>query len=92
MADAQRRAETLAEKDGVIIAVGPADEVMALRGGTTQVIDLAGRTLPPGLADAHGRVFMTGIQALSANPLSAPDGEVNDILALQQVTRGFAAA
>ncbi|MEE4187720.1 MAG: amidohydrolase family protein, partial [Roseobacter sp.] len=92
MKDHAMRAEALAEKDGVIVGVGDADDVLALRGPETELIDLAGRTMIPGFVDAHGHVFMTGIQALSANLLPAPDGEVNDIPALQKVMRDFADA
>ncbi|WP_243721937.1 amidohydrolase family protein [Meridianimarinicoccus aquatilis] len=92
MVDGAMRAEALAEKDGVIIGVGDAKDVMALQGPGTNVIDLAGRTMIPGFVDAHGHVFMIGIQALSANLLPAPDGTVNDIPTLQQVLRDFAAA
>ncbi len=92
MEDAGMRAEAVAESDGVIIAVGPLDEVMEFRGPDTEMIDLAGRTMIPGFVDAHGHVFMVGIQALSANLLPAPDGTVNDIPALQEVMRAYLAA
>ena len=39
--------------DGTIAAVGGNDEVLALKAGGTQMIDLAGRTLMPGLMDSH---------------------------------------
>ena len=45
-------------------------------------LDLAGRTLLPGFIDAHGHVWVTGFQALSANLLPPPDGAVNTIPAL----------
>jgi predicted amidohydrolase YtcJ/putative hemolysin len=92
MNDDAMRAEALAEKDGEIIGVGDADDVTALQGPETEIIDLAGRTMIPGFVDAHGHVFMIGIQALSANMLPAPDGTVNDIPTLQQVLRDFAEA
>lgn len=92
MNDNQMRAQALAEKDGVIIAVGSADDVMVFRGLNTEVLDLAGKTMIPGFVDAHGHVFMIGIQALSANLLPAPDGLVNDIPALQKVMNEFAKA
>jgi hypothetical protein len=90
MADGAIRAEALAVRNGLIARVGDAETVLALRGPRTEVIDLAGRTMVPGFVDAHGHVFMIGIQALSANLLPAPDGPVNDIPALQQVLRSFA--
>ena len=92
MVDDAMRAEALAEKDGLILGVGTADDIMAFKGPETQMIDLAGRTMIPGFVDAHGHVFMIGIQALSANLLPAPDGSVNDIPTLQQVLRDFAEA
>jgi predicted amidohydrolase YtcJ/putative hemolysin len=92
MVDGAMRVEALAEADGIILAAGTLDEVMALRGPETEMIDLGGRTMVPGFVDAHGHVFMVGIQALSANLLPAPDGTVNDIAALQDTMRAFLAA
>ncbi len=92
MNDAAMRAEAVAEKGGRIVAVGPVAEVMKTRGPGTTLIDLGGRALLPGFVDAHGHVTMGGFQALSANMLPAPDGEVNDIAALQRVLREWMAA
>lgn len=83
----QPRAEAVAVKDGRIIAVGTVAEVMALAGEGTEVTDLAGRALIPGLFDAHGHVFGGGVQAVAANLLAAPDGDVIDIASLQQTLR-----
>jgi len=74
MNDAAMRAEAVAEKDGRIIAVGSRADVMKLRGAGTALVDLGGRTLIPGFFDAHGHIFVGGIQALSANLLAPPDG------------------
>jgi hypothetical protein len=90
MNDAAMRAEAVAEKDGRILGVGTEEEVMKLRGRNTQVIDLAGRTILPGFVDAHGHMFLGGMQALSANMLPPPDGEVSDIAKLQQTLRDWA--
>ncbi len=92
MNDAAMRAEAVAEKDGRILAVGAADEVLAHRGPLTQVVDLDGRALLPGFVDAHGHVFMGGLQALSANLLAPPDGAVTDVASLQRTLREWAAA
>jgi len=46
-------AEAVAVNDGVISAVGSTVDLRALQGPKTQVIDLAGRMLMPGLQDAH---------------------------------------
>jgi len=92
MNDAAMRAEAVAEKDGRIIGVGSSDEVMKLQGPDTRMIDLGGRTMVPGFVDAHGHMFLGGMQALSANLLPPPDGEVSDIAKLQQTLRDWAEA
>ena len=92
MNDAAMRAEAVAEKDGKILAVGAEADVMAHKGPGTEFIDLAGRAMLPGFVDAHGHVFMGGLQALSANLLAPPDGEVTDIASLQQTLSDWAAA
>ena len=92
MNDAAVRAEAVAEKDGKIIAVGAADDVMKLRGPNTQVIDLAGQAMIPGLVDAHGHMVFGGLQRMAANMLPPPDGDVTDIPSLQQTLREWMAA
>jgi hypothetical protein len=92
MEDDAMRAEAVAEDDGKIIAVGSATEVMKLKGPKTEVIDLKGRTLLPGFVDAHGHVFVGGLQALSANMLAAPDGDVTDIPSMIQTLKDWQAA
>jgi len=91
MNDDQPRAEAVAISGGRIQAVGSAEEVMQLKGEETRVFDLDERALLPGFVDAHGHVLMIGAQAVSANMLPAPDGEVNDIATLQQVLKAWAA-
>jgi predicted amidohydrolase YtcJ len=74
--DKAPRAEAIAVKDGKILAVGNHDDIMKYEGAKTEVHDLQGRALLPGFVDAHGHAFMIGLQALSANLLSPPDGKV----------------
>ncbi|MFO7775347.1 MAG: amidohydrolase [Candidatus Hydrogenedentota bacterium] len=50
--------EAVAIGDGVILAVGSNDEALALEDGATEVIDLEGKTVLPGLMDSH--VHSTG--------------------------------
>jgi len=56
-----------------ILAVGSNDEILAMSGPETQVIDLEGRTLMPGFVDPHSHIF-------SQWP-GDPEGAQNDILA-----------
>ena len=46
-------AQALAVKDGRIVKVGTTAEIEALKGPQTRVIELAGRTVIPGLIDNH---------------------------------------
>ncbi|MEX0281244.1 MAG: amidohydrolase [Arenibacterium sp.] len=84
MVDATPTAEAVAISDGRILAVGDLSSVEAHRGEDTKVFDLEGRSLLPGFVDSHGHVVMGGLQALSANLLAPPDGEVTDIPSLLQ--------
>ncbi len=90
MRDGAMRAEAVAVRDGIIVAVGTKVEVDRLRGASTRVIDLAGQALLPGFIDAHGHVFTSGVQAASANLLPAPDGEGNSIASIQELLRAYA--
>jgi predicted amidohydrolase YtcJ len=85
--DEAPRAEAVAVRNGLILAVGTASELDRYRGSETRVFDLNGRTLLPGFVDSHGHVIMGGLQALSANLLAPPDGDVTDIPSLQETLR-----
>ncbi len=89
--DAAPRAEAVAVKDGLIVAAGSLVDVMALQKDGTQIFDLEGRAMLPGFVDSHGHAIMGGLQALSANLLSAPDGDVSDISSLQDTLRTWMA-
>ena len=92
MNDKAMRAEAIAVAGGKILAVGQRSAVMKLKGPDTQLVDLKGRTLIPGFVDAHGHIVFGGLQALSANLLAKPDGEVRDIASLQQTLRDWVKA
>ncbi|MDH4108032.1 MAG: amidohydrolase [Gammaproteobacteria bacterium] len=47
------RAEAVAVRDGMIVAVGAAADVLRLGGDSTRLVDLGGATLLPGLFDNH---------------------------------------
>lgn len=46
-------AEAAAIRDGLIIAVGDSDKMEELRDGETEMIDLCGRYVTPGLIDIY---------------------------------------
>ncbi len=92
MSDEAMRAEAVAERGGKIVAVGPEAPVMRLKGPRTEMIDLHGQTMLPGFVDAHGHVTGGGLQALAANLLASPDGNVKDIASLQQALRDWIVA
>jgi predicted amidohydrolase YtcJ len=51
--EAQPWAEAVAIKDGKFVAVGSADDVAAVTGDSTEVVDLAGAFAMPGIGDTH---------------------------------------
>ena len=87
--DANPRAEAVAVKDGKILAVGKKDDVLKTKGDATKLVDLLGRTMLPGFVDAHGHMFMGGLQALSANMLAPPDGGVTDMASLVRTLKDW---
>ncbi len=87
--DALPVAEAMAVRGDRILAVGSLDAVRTAAGRGARMVDLQGRTLLPGFFDPHGHVTMVGLQARYANLLPAPDGEGNDIPALQRVTKAW---
>ncbi len=90
MNDALPSVQAVAVKNGRILAVGSLSDLFVHEGEGTQTFDLNGRALLPGFVDSHGHVVMGGLQALSANLLSPPDGEVTDIASLQAALSNWA--
>lgn len=60
MDDDQFHAEALATAGQMILAVGSNAEVQALAGPDTEVIDLGGKTVIPGLIDSHIHTLIAG--------------------------------
>ena len=71
----------LAIRDGKVIATGSDDEIAALAGPDTQVIDLAGRLATPGLNDAHLHLHMYGIAMAELDLRPAVIGTLEELLA-----------
>ncbi len=58
--DAHPVADAIAVRGGRVLFVGDTRGALALRGAQTRVIDLDGRTVIPGMVDAHGHVSGLG--------------------------------
>src|SRR5918992_4027393 len=55
--------QALAVRDGKIIASGNNQQVLALKGAQTKIIDLKGRTVVPGIIDTHSHLFDYALDA-----------------------------
>jgi predicted amidohydrolase YtcJ len=77
------RAEALAVGGGRIIAVGTRGEIEALATARTRVEELAGATVVPGLADAHGHVLGLGfaLRRVDLRGVASPDELVRRVAA-----------
>ncbi len=70
-----RIVEAIAVRRDRIEAVGSTEEIMALAGDETEVVDLRGRTLLPGFIDAHGHFPGSGMHVISEDLNSPPIGD-----------------
>jgi len=62
-----RIAEAVAIRGEKIIAVGTNEEILALRGGETEVMDLGGKLVLPGFEDDHCHLISYGLSLLSVD-------------------------
>ncbi len=81
--------EAIAAKGDRIVALGGNEEVQAWIGDGTQVIELAGRTVVPGMIDAHTHFAGIGARRLQIDAGAAAKGEILQKVAAQ-VTRSKA--
>lgn len=70
--------EAVAIKDGKILFVGSRAEADKLKGDSTKVVDLQGKTLLPAFLDGHGHFYNVGFASACANLLPPPDGPGKD--------------
>ncbi len=76
-------AEALAIRDGRIVAVGSSEDITGLIGPDTEQLDLAGRTVTPGLLDSHAHFSQGGLLMLTNIDLSYPQVKsVGDVVSL----------
>ncbi len=77
--DTAQYVEALAVKNGKILFAGTSAEAEKIKGDSTVMKDLAGKTLLPGFVDGHAHFAGFGAQAVGANLLASPDGNANSI-------------
>jgi predicted amidohydrolase YtcJ len=79
MDEDQPTVEAVAIRGETIVAAGAADDVMALRGESTRMVELGDHALLPGFIDAHGHMTAVGasLDQLSLHP--PPVGDVTSI-------------
>ena len=82
-------AEAVAIKDGRFLVVGSANDVNAVTGDTTEVIDLGGGFVMPGVVDAHIHPYENYVQQEAGNLLFSDQIDADAIAA---AIREFAAA
>jgi predicted amidohydrolase YtcJ len=90
--DQPTTAEAIVVDDGKIVFVGSKVDAMKQKVDGTVMKDLAGKTLMPGFIDGHAHGQQFGTQAIGANLLAPPDGEVNTIDDLVAKLKTFSAS
>ena len=75
----QPAVEAVAVRGETIVAAGSRDEVMALQGPATRVVDLGDNALLPGFIDSHGHFLGAGRDQSSLGLHPPPVGDVNNI-------------
>ncbi|MEM6986551.1 MAG: amidohydrolase family protein [Pseudomonadota bacterium] len=74
-----RVVEAIAIRDGLIEAVGSNADVKTWQTPRTELVDLDGKTLMPGLIDAHSHFPVSGLFAVTADLRPPPIGGVDTI-------------
>ena len=74
--------EAVAVKDGWILVAGSNAEVMNLAGERTEVVDLGGKTVLPGLIDTHTHPTAAATRLYEINCRSPPVRSIKEILAM----------
>jgi predicted amidohydrolase YtcJ len=76
------RADAIAVRDGRVVGIGRSDQIAAMTGPGTRTVDLAGRTVVPGLIDSHihairaGLTFATEVHWIGARSLEEALGRI----------------
>lgn len=93
LADPIPRADSVAVKDGRILAVGNrADLEKAYVAGTTRIVDLQGKTLLPGFIDPHSHYINSISVANQVNVFAPPAGPGKDVAAIIDTLQRYTSA
>jgi predicted amidohydrolase YtcJ len=85
MDDKNPVAESVAVKDGRILAVGKKSDILAMSGERTEAVDLQGNALLPSFIDGHSHFFQAAMIANYANvsaPPVGPAARIADIISV----------
>ncbi|MCY4646368.1 MAG: amidohydrolase [Gammaproteobacteria bacterium] len=85
----QPTVEAVAVRGETIVAAGSMDEVMALQGSSTRVVELGDNALLPGFIDSHGHFMGAGRDQTSLGLHPPPVGDVNNIDDLVRKVRAW---
>ena len=80
---ADTQVQSIAIKNGRVLRVGRNQDTQALRGEHTEVIDLRGKTVIPGIQDAHSHFTYSGNLSFQVDLNSPPIGAVQNMAQLQ---------
>ena len=74
-------ATAIAIKNGAIIGIGPEQEIRALIGSSTKVIDLKGATVIPGLIDSHVHIAELGevLERIDLSDVDSPAAAIKKL-------------
>jgi len=85
--EAQPWVEAVAIKDGKFLTVGSSDEVSSFIGDTTEIIDLEGKFVMPGIVDMHAHPF-TGVDLGTGGvSLASPDDQETILKDIEKYVR-----
>lgn len=73
-------AEAVAVRNGRILAVGSSEDIKQYIDEETDILDLGGKTVLPGLIDSHLHLLGLGLTLLWINCSSPPMGSIKDII------------
>ncbi|MCB0728293.1 MAG: amidohydrolase [Ignavibacteriae bacterium] len=83
-------AEAIAVKNGLITFVGSRSEAEKLKGDSTVMTDLQGKTLIPGFLDAHSHYINSLLVANQCNLYAPPSGTGKDVESIVAALKKFA--